>query len=101
VSDSGYNLRVASGARRLTVHCRYCGAMLPCPPEEDSIWVWMKKDEVQEFYRFHREHAGAFADRVVGAEIDYDDDLVPNKKDDLPPLMNLLSPENMAQIKRD
>lgn len=94
----GFSLQVGSGARRLTIHCRYCGATLPCPPEEADLWVWMKKDDVKEFYRSHREHAGVFADKLVGAEIEFDEDLVPKKKEDLPPLMNLLSPEGMQAI---
>jgi hypothetical protein len=95
MSNSGFNLRVASGDRRLTAHCRFCGAVLPCPGDED-FWFWMKKDEVREFYRYHREHAGAFAEALVGAEIEFDDGL--EKKEDLPPLLNLLDPKNMALI---
>lgn len=96
MSDPGFSLRLASGARRLTVHCRFCGEKLTCPPDETDLWVWMNKDEVKGFYSAHREHAGEFADACVGAEIEFDDGLVPKEKEDLPPLMNLLDPKNMA-----
>lgn len=93
--DSGYNLRLASGARRLTVHCYYCGGTLSCPPGEADLWVWVKRDDVKEFYRIHREHAGILADKLVGAEIEYDDGLLPKQEDDIPSLMNLLTPEGL------
>jgi hypothetical protein len=96
---SGFALQVASGGRRLTVHCRYCGETLTCPPEEADLWFWLAKSEVKEFYRVHREHAGTFADKCVGAEIEFDDRLTPKEeKEELPPLMNLLDPKNMALI---
>jgi hypothetical protein len=95
---SGFALQVASGGRRLTVHCRFCGQTLACP--ETDLWVWMKRDEVQEFYRAHREHAGALADKLVGAEIEFDDGLTrkEEKEKELPPLLNLLDPRNMPLL---
>lgn len=96
---SGFSLQLASGARRLTVHCRYCGNTLACPKDEPNIWVWLARDEVKEFYRFHREHAGALADKLVGAEIEEDDPFAKKQeKQELPALMNLLDPANMALI---
>lgn len=95
MAEQGFGLRLKSGARRLTVHCRFCGATLPCPPMQADWWIWLAEPSVKEFYRFHREHAGVFANQTVGAEIDYDDE---DKKDDLPPLMNLLAPESVLKL---
>jgi hypothetical protein len=98
MAASGFALRMASGDRRLTIHCRFCGATLPCPLENDDIWFWLNKDDAQQFYRVHREHAGVLADQLVGAEIEFDDGLTAKKEEKLPPLMNLLDPKNMALI---
>ncbi len=85
----GFALRMASGGRRLTVHCLYCGAVMSCPPE-NNIWGWLKKDDVQEFYRTHRDHAGA-PPNIVGAVLDFDDGQVEEQeKEELPTMVNLL-----------
>lgn len=57
-----------------------------------DIWAWMKTDEVTGFYQAHREHAKG----LVVAEIAFDAPV----EEDLPPLLNLLDPKNMALIKR-
>ncbi len=90
---SGLALQVASGGRRLTVHCHYCGAVLPCPPDQPDLWAWLKKDDVREFYRSHREHSGASADELVGAEIEFDDELIETEREELPSMVNLLDME--------
>jgi hypothetical protein len=71
---------------------------MPCPPGEE-IWTWLKKNEVQEFYHVHREHAGESADSCVGAEIEFvDKEESEEEQKELPSLVNLFDPKNMALI---
>lgn len=48
--------------RRMTLHCRTCRALLPCPPEAD-MWAWIKSGDVLDFKKAHDGHR-------VGAEIE-------------------------------